>query len=131
MAEDSEVDNEEGPLIMHNKVYDFLKWVSLVLLPAFATLYFAMAQIWHLPNGSEVIATVTALDTFLGALIGISGSQYSKNVANSDAGYINIDTESDTKDVLSLILADKPTSLINKDRVTFKVTQDLNTTKTQ
>lgn len=68
-----------------NKMYDVLKWVAQILLPAVATLYFAIAQIWGLPYGEEIVGTITAIDAFLGALLGISTYQYNKD-RNNDAG---------------------------------------------
>lgn len=61
-----------------NKTYDILKWIALYLLPALGTLYFALAGIWHFPYGEEIVGTITAVDTFLGVLLGISSSQYKK-----------------------------------------------------
>lgn len=61
---------------MSNKVYDILKWIALVVLPALATLYFALAGIWGFPYGEQVVGTITAIDTFLGALLGISSIKY-------------------------------------------------------
>lgn len=66
---------------MSNKVYDVLKWLAMVLLPAAATLYFALAGIWGFPHGEEIVGTITAVDTFLGVLLGISSAQYKKNTA--------------------------------------------------
>lgn len=63
---------------MSNKAYDILKWIALVVLPALGTLYFALASIWGLPYGQEVVGTITAIDTFLGALLGISSVQYKR-----------------------------------------------------
>lgn len=63
---------------MSNKVYDILKWVALIVLPAIATLYFAVAQIWGLPYGEQTVGTITAVDTFLGALLGVSNAAYNK-----------------------------------------------------
>lgn len=64
---------------MSNKMYDFLKWVAMYLLPALGTLYFALAGIWNLPYGEQIVGTVTAIDTFLGVILGISTAQYNKN----------------------------------------------------
>ena len=61
-----------------NKTYDILKWVAQYLLPAAGTLYFGLASIWGLPYGEEVVGTITAVDTFLGVLLGISSSNYKK-----------------------------------------------------
>lgn len=63
---------------MSNKMYDILKWVALVLLPALATLYFALAGIWNFPYGEEIVGTISAVDAFLGVLLGISTAQYKK-----------------------------------------------------
>lgn len=63
---------------MSNKIYDILKWVALIFIPALGTLYFALSTIWGLPYGEEIVGTLTAVDTFLGALLGISTYQYNK-----------------------------------------------------
>ena len=63
---------------MSNKVYDILKWIAMYLLPALGTLYFALASIWGLPYGEQIVGTITALDTFLGVILGISTVQYNK-----------------------------------------------------
>lgn len=63
---------------MSNKLYDVLKYIAQIVLPAVATLYFALSQIWGLPFGEEIVGTITAIDCFLGALLGISTAQYRK-----------------------------------------------------
>ena len=63
---------------MSNKMYDVLKWIAMVFLPAIATLYFALAGIWGFPYGEEIVGTITAVDTCLGVLLGISTAQYNK-----------------------------------------------------
>ena len=65
-------------LIKNSKVYDAVKWVALVFLPALGTLYFALSGIWNLPYGEQVVGTIMAIDTFLGALVGISNINYKK-----------------------------------------------------
>ncbi len=54
--------------MLTNKTYDVLKWIALVVLPAAATFYTALAPIWHLPYESEIPMTITAVDALLGAL---------------------------------------------------------------
>lgn len=61
-----------------NKTYDVLKVVAQIWLPAIATLYFALASIWGLPYGEQIVGTITAVDAFLGAILGISTAQYNK-----------------------------------------------------
>lgn len=63
---------------LSNKMYDTMKWVALYLLPALGTLYFALSGIWGLPYGEQIVGTITAVDTFLGVILGISSSQYKK-----------------------------------------------------
>lgn len=63
---------------MSNKVYDILKYVAQIVIPAVATLYFAMSQIWGLPYGEQIVGTLAAVDAFLGALLGISTAIYNK-----------------------------------------------------
>lgn len=62
-----------------NKTYDVLKWIAQYLLPAAGTLYFALAGIWGLPYGEQIVGTITAIDTFLGVLLGISAASYNKS----------------------------------------------------
>ena len=65
---------------MSNKVYDCLKWVSQILLPALATLYFALANIWGLPYAEQIVGTIAAIDAFLGVVLGISSKSYYKQI---------------------------------------------------
>lgn len=66
---------------MSNQVYDVLKWIAQYLLPAAGTLYFALAGIWGLPYGEQVVGTITAIDTFLGVILGISTASYNKAIS--------------------------------------------------
>ena len=69
---------------MSNKVYDVLKWIAQFLLPALGTLYVALASIWGLPYGEQVVGTITAIDTFLGVLLGIASNSYCKNLTQEE-----------------------------------------------
>lgn len=62
-----------------NKTYDVLKWIAMYLLPAAGTLYFTLAGIWGFPFGEQVVGTLTAVDTFLGVILGISTAKYKKS----------------------------------------------------
>ena len=64
--------------MLNDKVYNILKWVAMILLPAIGTLYFALAGIWGLPYDEEIVGSITAIDTFLGVVLGISTVQYNK-----------------------------------------------------
>ena len=65
---------------LSNKTYDILKWIAQYLLPAAGTLYFALSSIWGLPYGEQIVGTVTAVDTFLGVILGLSSAQYNKEI---------------------------------------------------
>ena len=72
--------------MFNDKAYKVLKWIAMYLLPALGTLYFTLAGIWGLPYGEQIVGTVTAIDTFLGILLGISTYQYTKNGGTPNAG---------------------------------------------
>lgn len=57
---------------LSDAAYDILKWVALICLPAIATFYGVLSKVWGLPYGTEICATITALATLIGTLIGIS-----------------------------------------------------------
>ena len=69
---------------LSNQMYDILKYVAQILLPALATLYFALAKIWGLPYQNEIVGTISAVDLFLGALLGISSMNYKKTEEADD-----------------------------------------------
>lgn len=63
---------------LNNKIYDVLKWVALIALPALAILYGSLADIWGLPFAEQIPDTITAIDLFLGVILGISNVNYKK-----------------------------------------------------
>ena len=71
-------------MIFSNKTYDVVKWIAQYLLPALGTLYAALAGLWGLPYGEQIVGTISAVDVFLGVLLGISSSNYKKQVMHKD-----------------------------------------------
>lgn len=71
-------------MIKNDKVYDALKWIAQLFLPALGTLYSALAAIWGFPYGEQIMSTILAIDTFLGAILGISNYNYKKAVAEKE-----------------------------------------------
>lgn len=63
---------------MNSKTYDIMKYIAQIVLPACGTLYFALASIWGLPYGEQIVGTITAVDTFLGAILMISSNKYNR-----------------------------------------------------
>ena len=70
---------------MSNKTFDILRFLCEILFPALGTLYFALAKIWGLPLGTEIVGTCSAVAIFLGTLIGIKRSQYNKEEEDGDS----------------------------------------------
>ena len=61
-----------------NKLYDVLKWITVICLPALGTLYFALSGIWGFPYAEQVVGTISAVTTCLGILLGISTAEYNR-----------------------------------------------------
>lgn len=101
-----------------NKGYNTLKLVALVVLPALGTLYFALAGIWGLPSAEQIVGSITAVDTFLGAALHLSSSAYKP----AQDGELVVDKSHPEKDVYSLNLSTPVDDLDKKDLVTLKVT---------
>lgn len=105
--------------VLSNKTYDFLKFLTVVLLPAVGTLYFALATIWNLPAGEQILGSLLAIQAFIGAVIGISNKQYEASGAKY-VGELNV-TETDSKEIYSLEVNGDPGDLKDKKEATFKV----------
>lgn len=100
---------------MSNETYDRLKYIAQVALPAFGTFIFAIASIWGLPYGEQIVGTITAIDAFLGTLLKISSNKYAGD------GTLVVDASNPEKDIYSIVLDDYPELLANKDQVVLKV----------
>ena len=98
-----------------SKTYDTLKWVAQFLLPALGTLYFTISSIWGLPYGEQVLGTITAIDLFLGAILGLSSSKYEGD------GTMIVDTSNPDRDIYRMELSNPVETLSEKDSVVFKV----------
>ena len=70
---------EENEMKLPDKVYDVLKWLSLVVFNAIGVLYKTLASIWQWPYGEEVMTTCAAIALFIGAIIGISTAEYNRD----------------------------------------------------
>lgn len=68
---------------MSNKVYDVMKWIAIIFLPATGALYFTLSGIWGFPYGEEIVGTISAIGTFLGIILGISTVKYNKDVKSN------------------------------------------------
>lgn len=112
--------NSKNPFMLTDKAYDILKQVALVFLPALGTLYFMLGQAWEWNNVAQVVGTITAIDTFLGAILGVSTKAYNNSGAKYDGVMVSEISEAGKK-VYSLELNNDPETLDAKNSVTFKV----------
>lgn len=104
--------------MLSDKVYNIIKWLTVYVLPPLGTLYFALSGIWGFPFGEEIVGTIVAIETFLGALIGISTYTYNKTGAGIQ-GTLMIDetnpnlpyTQLDFNDPLSIVAGEKTVTL--------------------
>ena len=108
-------------MLFNNRVYNTLKFVAQILLPAVGTLYFALAQIWHLAKAEEIVGTITAIDAFLGLILGLAAKQYNDSDARYDGAIVVEQSEGGTK-TFNLELHNDPYALDQKKEVIFKVT---------
>lgn len=122
-APDDFPEEESVPMdvVFSNSVYNKLKWVSLVLLPALGVAVFAIFQLFELPYGFQVVGVITIIDTFLGAILAKSSKEYQKQTEGDLVGFIDvIETEDKIKYDLKFPSED-PNDIRHKDKVTFKV----------
>lgn len=112
-------DESNTSTLLNNKQYDVIKYLTVVLLPAVGTLYFALSQIWGLPAGEAVLGTLAAIQVFIAATMRVTTKQYEES-GEKYIGEINV-TENPDKTLFSLDLKGDPEELIDKDEAIFKV----------
>lgn len=100
------------------KLYDRLKWLAQVVLPALGTLYFTVGGIWDLPSVSEVVRSIVAFDLFLGVILGVSQVNYNKQVAG---GEVKVKDTEEGGQMFTLELDGDPTKLPDMKEARFKV----------
>ena len=106
---------------LNNTQYDFLKALAQYVLPAAGVLYVALAGYWHLPHPTEVVGTITAVDTFLGVILGVLKSNYLGSGAAYD-GAIHILSSAEEGVALQKMEITTPVNdILGQDSVTLKV----------
>lgn len=108
--------------MMSNNVYDKLKWIAQILLPALGTLYYGLAKLWNLPAAEEVVGTIVLVDAFLGALLVVSTRQYEKGEFKYD-GTAYVGERADGTKQASLVLKnyEDPSQVVQQKELLFKV----------
>lgn len=107
--------------LFNDRVYDKLKFLAVVVLPAVGALYFALATVWGLPHAEEVVGTVVAIDAFLGVLLQISNAKYNNSDGRFD-GAIDVSPSSNGTSTYMNVSLD-PNAVARKKEITIKVNQ--------
>lgn len=100
---------------LSDKAYDALKWIAMWLLPALATLWLTLGKVWDFPYQTEIGATITAIDVFLAAVLGLSKKNYDGD------GTMIVNSQDPEKDVYRLEYDGNIAELAEKKTVTFVV----------
>jgi len=104
-------------MVLKNKVYDVMKWIALIVLPAISALYFALANVWSLPAADKVVGTIAAIDTFIGAILGISTAGYKGDgtmILNpDDEGSMDIEMD---EDQIQKLMGDQKTVVLKVEK---------------
>jgi hypothetical protein len=109
-------------MIFKNKMYDVLKFVSMVALPAGTALYFGLAQLWSWDHTAQIVGSLALVSTFLGSVLQLSSVKYNNSPAGTD-GYLaakGLDPDTGNPD-LKLIFTKLPNELMDKKNVRLKV----------
>lgn len=102
-----------------NKVYDFLKNLALLYLPAAGSLFYGLAQIWHWHHVDEVTGSVSLVIVFLGAILKMSAKSW--NQTDKYDGTIDVQTTPEGKKIFQLNVGSDLDKLDQKEEIWFKV----------
>ena len=110
---------ERKPLL-NEQQYQWVKFITTVILPAAGTLYAALSGIWGLPNPEAVVGTIVAVVAFLGIFLNRAEASYNKSDARYD-GSVDVTTNANGGTAFSLNLNGDPMELKDQKEVKFKV----------
>lgn len=112
-------------MLVKAKLYNQLKWLALIALPAFSAFYLSFGQLWDFPKTTEVVGSLTLIDTLLGALLQLSSKTYQKqqeDPANVDGYVTETGRDPDTGiPGLSFTISRHPDEFLEKSIVRMKV----------
>lgn len=107
-------------MVFPQKLYDILKWVAMVLLPALGAFYGGLSGVWGLPFAVQVVSTIALVDTLLGALLGISSATYKRSDARFD-GTMNVLEKDPSVLVNELEITTDPEQMAKQNEIILKV----------
>jgi len=126
MSESSHAKTKEP--LLNDSSYKAVKHTAALILPAVGTLYFAIAQIWHLPHAEEVIGTIAAVNTFFGVVLGVSSKSYNNSDVKpqyvGEVAFEAVDGDETTKRMVTR-LNTHPQVIASMNQVTFGVVDEV------
>lgn len=117
MSESSQ-EKKRTPLL-GDSAYNTVKKSATIVLPALATLYFVLAQLWDFPEPEKVVASITAVNTFLGILVQVSKKSY-QNSGAQYAGEIQVHDDGERR-IASLVVDGNPEDILAMKEATFRI----------
>lgn len=109
-------------MILPNKLYDILKYVAQIGLPALATLWASLGSIWDWENTEQTVNTIVAVNVALGALLAISRVSWGRSEERYDGVALIQETPPDQDDVITDLLFKKtPEEVAGKGELTLTV----------
>jgi len=107
-------------VVLTPQVYNFIKKLVQIVLPAFSVLYLGLSELWGFPAAEKVVGSVALLTTFLGVLIGITGARYASSDAGTSGEFV-VTEDGGGASGYRLVLNADPEQLANQEKITFKV----------
>lgn len=124
MSENNTGLNEEEPkgFTLSNQMYDALRFLAVIMLPALGSAYFALAGLWSLPKPDEVVGTIVIIDTLLGVVVRTARRSYENSPDRFD-GVITVSPDEDP-DRSNLRVQLDPAAVADKDEVRVRVKKE-------
>lgn len=106
--------------LLPSQVYDKLKALVTLILPAIGAAYFSLAGIWDLPNAEKVVGSIAVLTTFLGVLLAVAAKSFNNSDVKFDGDVVTVTTE-EGKTLYSLNLGIDPADIPQMKELILKV----------
>ncbi len=116
--------NEDTGFTINPKIYDFLKYVALVILPAVAALVLGLGVTLHWSDATGVAGVITLVDTFLGAILGKSASNYKKQEPDVMGDLIVMQNPDGTPDGIRIVGTKENPVFVDKSQVILNVRRE-------
>ena len=109
--------------LLSNRLYDVLKWVTMIGLPAIGTALLAISEIWNVEYGPEVAETINVIILMFGTMVGVSTAQYNRKKAmeKPEGGVLEVGTDGTDVTLHKLEIDMSPEEIASRDEVVFRI----------